>query len=334
MTVLKDDRQLTYETIDRSDLNAVLNTNDVSEYLKISPDGLTARCDAFSFESVRCTFEVVEGIWYYEVTLVTSGVMQIGWATKESKFMNHEGYGIGDDEYSISYDGCRQLIWYNASSTPHKHASWKPGDTLGCLLDLDNLKVTFYLNGSPLPASSCLFKNARFVLLLIQWTVITFHDNRSGFFAAGSFMSFQQATFNFGRSPFKYPPKGVPSFRSFNSAGDLEEDQKVILPKHIRLRQLHSVSLKEDCCSLCCDLKSSIELQPCGHRGFCEKCSLLIETCPLCRVEITLRVTLLDIPDSIDDDEDEWIDIDSPEDNTEADSQEITGIKQQQELIH
>lgn len=36
----------------------MLNTKDVSEYLKISPDGLEARCDAYSFESVRCTYQV------------------------------------------------------------------------------------------------------------------------------------------------------------------------------------------------------------------------------------------------------------------------------------
>ena len=48
-----------------------------------------ARNDASSFESVRCTFCVDVGVWYYEVTLVTDGVMQIGWATKDSKFLNH-----------------------------------------------------------------------------------------------------------------------------------------------------------------------------------------------------------------------------------------------------
>lgn len=212
-TVLKEDRQLTFESVDRRNLNAVLNTNDVSEYLKISPDGLTARCDAFSFESVRCTFEIKDGIWFYEVLLITSGVMQIGWATRESKFMNHEGYGIGDDEYSISYDGCRQLIWFNASSTPHKHPSWKPGDVLGCLIDLTSSRVIFYLNGVPLAPNNSLFKNAR-----------------HGFFAAASFMSFQQASFNFGRSPFRYPPKGI-KYQTFNSSGQLEEEQKLILPK-------------------------------------------------------------------------------------------------------
>jgi hypothetical protein len=48
---------------------------------------------------------VFSGCWYYEVLIVTSGVMQIGWATKNSKFLNHDGYGIGDDEYSQAYDG-------------------------------------------------------------------------------------------------------------------------------------------------------------------------------------------------------------------------------------
>jgi len=38
-----------------------------------------------------------------------------------------EGYGIGDDEFSIAYDGCRQRIWYGAHSQSHKHPCWKPG---------------------------------------------------------------------------------------------------------------------------------------------------------------------------------------------------------------
>lgn len=127
--VLKEGRQFTYEKVNLTNINAMLNSNDVSEYLKISPTGLEvnpcatcgtaheylmlsivanchfrticeryfsvyfgpfqARCDASSFESVRCTFCVDSGVWYYEVTVITSGVMQIGWATKDSKFLNH-----------------------------------------------------------------------------------------------------------------------------------------------------------------------------------------------------------------------------------------------------
>lgn len=109
--------------------------------------------------------------------------MQIGWSTKDSKFLNHEGYGIGDDEYSIAYDGCRQLIWYNASSFPHRHPSWRPGmpstnvllcfvnfnlifvtkgDVLGCLLDLNRELIIFYLNGVSLEPYKHVFKSAKY----------------------------------------------------------------------------------------------------------------------------------------------------------------------------
>jgi hypothetical protein len=199
--------------------------------------------------------------------------MQIGFATKDSKFMNHEGYGIGDDECSIAYDGCRQLIWYNAVSFPHEHNTWKPGDVLGCLLDIKKEEVVFYLNGKPLKAIKHLFVHAS-----------------SGFFAAASFMSFQQATFNFGREPFKYPPRNLHcDLKNFNDAGVLADGEAVVLPRHIKLSQMHSVSLKEDCCSLCCDGTATIELEPCGHKGFCESCALQLENCPLCRSSIVQR---------------------------------------------
>lgn len=82
-------RKYSYEIVDVSNVNVMLNTRDVSEYLKISPDGLEARCDAYLFESVRCTYQVNSGCWYYEVTIITPGVMQIGWATKDSNFLSH-----------------------------------------------------------------------------------------------------------------------------------------------------------------------------------------------------------------------------------------------------
>jgi len=39
-SVVVPDRHLTYETVDLSNVNTMLNCNDVSEYLKISADGL------------------------------------------------------------------------------------------------------------------------------------------------------------------------------------------------------------------------------------------------------------------------------------------------------
>uniref|UniRef100_A0A672TE87 Ring finger and SPRY domain containing 1 n=1 Tax=Strigops habroptila TaxID=2489341 RepID=A0A672TE87_STRHB len=268
---LKGGRQFTYEKVDLTNIRAMLNSNDVSEYLKISPHGLEARCDASSFESVRCTFCVDSGVWYYEVTVITSGVMQIGWATRDSKFLNHEGYGIGDDEYSCAYDGCRQLIWYNARSKPHSHPCWKEGDTIGFLLDLHEKQMIFYLNGNQLPAEKQVFSSAI-----------------SGFFAAASFMSYQQCEFNFGAKPFKYPPSM--KFSTFNDYAFLTAEEKIVLPRHRRLALLKQVSIRENCCTLCCDEVADTELGPCGHSDLCMECALQLETCPLCRQEIQTRV--------------------------------------------
>lgn len=262
------------ENEDLSKINVMLNCNDVSEYLKISPDGLEARCDASSFESVRCTFQVDTGVWYYEVIIVTGGVMQIGWATKDSSFLNHEGYGIGDDEFSIAYDGCRQRIWYDAHSQPHKHPCWEPGDVLGLLLDVDNQTIIFSLNGNRLPPEGDLFICAR-----------------SGFFAAASFMSYQQCEFNFGAKPFVYPPKDY-DFKCFNEFGQLSQDQKMIIPRYQKLAELRNVQVKEDSCTLCFDNQASLQLEPCKHRGFCATCALQLENCPICRQVISNRLDI------------------------------------------
>ncbi|KAA0202559.1 hypothetical protein HAZT_HAZT008824, partial [Hyalella azteca] len=266
-------RPYSYLSVDHTNLNAMLNANDVSEYLKISPDGLQARCDAASFESVRCTHPVYSGAWYYEVTLVTGGVMQIGWATKDSKFLNQEGYGIGDDEFSVAYDGCRKLIWHRAVSASHSHRCWRPGDVLGSLLDLNQRQLIFYLNGLP---------------LLTPITEIFAATQLSGFFAAASFMSFQQCEFNFGRRPFAFPPPGV-NFMSFNDHASLTDVERRILPRHLKLAQLRAISVDEGACSICCDKLAQVVLRPCGHRGFCEECSYVLERCPLCRANIELR---------------------------------------------
>lgn len=267
-------RPYTYEQLDLSGVNVMLNSNDVSEYLKISADGMQARCDASSFESVRCTFQVDAGVWYYEVLIITDGVMQIGWATKDSKFLNHDGCGIGDDEFSMAYDGCRQLIWYQAQSETHTHPCWKPGDVLGLLLDVQNQTLLFYLNGNPLPPYRQLFNHAR-----------------SGFFAAASFMSFQQCEFNFGAKPFRYPPPQ--SFQTFNHYGLLTDEERIILPRQKKLDLLMQVTVKEDSCTLCFDLQANTKLLDCGHQGFCEDCALQLEKCPICRQDIRQCVQVL-----------------------------------------
>ncbi|CAF1570090.1 unnamed protein product, partial [Adineta ricciae] len=268
-----DYRRSSYETLDHQAINVILNDKDVSEYLKIGPDGLEARSDTVSFESVRSTFSVRSDVWYYEVLIVTDGVMQIGWATKQSKFMNNEGYGIGDDQYSIAYDGCRNLIWFGAKSIAHNNPPWKPGDILGCLIDFDRREVIFSLNGRALDPFRKVFSSSSTPII-------------DGFFAAASFMSYQHCRFNFGSSPFRHPPTHVRSFKSFNDYGHLSDNEKLILPRYKKLELLRAIEISEQDCILCVDACANIRLIPCQHTGICEKCSFKLDTCPICRMNI------------------------------------------------
>jgi hypothetical protein len=47
-----------------------------------------ARNDSLTFESVRSTVQVDSGVWFYEITLLTNGIMQIGFAAREASFLN------------------------------------------------------------------------------------------------------------------------------------------------------------------------------------------------------------------------------------------------------
>uniref|UniRef100_A0A182NUG3 RING finger and SPRY domain-containing protein 1 n=1 Tax=Anopheles dirus TaxID=7168 RepID=A0A182NUG3_9DIPT len=280
---LIEGRQYSYEVAEVRNVNVMLNTRDVSEYLKISADGLTARCDAYSFESVRCTYQVTAGCWYYEVLIMTPGVMQIGWATKDSNFLSHEGYGIGDDAYSIAFDGCRKLIWHKAKPMQHNLDVWSGGSVLGCLLDLDAREVIFSLDGVDGEVLTQLFESEGAAT--------------DGFFAAASFMSFQQCRFNFGSTAFVYPPKNR-QFKSFNNHAVLSEQDKIVLPRHLFLEQLRKLSVREDSCTLCFDMKATVRIEPCQHRGFCTNCAALLQFCPMCRAEIVSTVQEETAPDS------------------------------------
>lgn len=95
------------------------------------------------------------------VEIIRFGCVVIRYSSGIFWYAKQEGYGIGDDEYSLAYDGCRNLIWYEAQCSPHPLQQWKPGDVLGCLLDIGNQEAVFSLNGVPLPANRQLFNIAK-----------------------------------------------------------------------------------------------------------------------------------------------------------------------------
>ena len=136
------------------------------------------------------------GAWYYEVTLVSNGVMQIGWADGRFEGSSDMGDGVGDHVHSWAFDGARAQKW-NGDSADYGQ-EWAAGDVVGCYVDTQRDVFRFTLNGTDMgvafegvalgPASS----------------------GGTGLFPALSLEAGEVAQVNVGRAPFKYmPPLGA-----------------------------------------------------------------------------------------------------------------------------
>ncbi len=142
------------------------------------------------------------------------------------------------------------------------------------MIDFDRREVIFSLNGRALDPFRKLFSSSSI---------------SHGYFAAASFMSFQHCRFNFGSIPFRYPPTTVSSFKSFNEHAHLADDEKLILPRYKKLELLRATKINEQDCILCVDDRATIKLKPCQHTGFCERCAIKLDICPICRSDIRER---------------------------------------------
>ncbi|ORX89555.1 SPRY-domain-containing protein [Basidiobolus meristosporus CBS 931.73] len=269
-------------------VNVTLNWLDATPRLKWLPSGLEIRNDNTTFESARGTMCAKEGSWYYEVQLLTAGIMQIGWATKYTAFRPEEGVGVGDDDHSFAFDGRRKLAWSDGYPIPYGAVnSWGEGDVLGALLDMDYGMIRFYLNGVDL--GSAFEFSARQLLKF---------EEEGGFYPAISLTSFQHVNVNFGKEPFRFPP--TQPFRAFNDYGKLPESlhHTSVYPT-VGQEKLTNLPLSEldhreyvNPCSICFDGQAMVTLYPCKHDGLCSLCAILITSCPFCRTPISERVTL------------------------------------------
>ena len=145
-----------------------------------------------SFLSIMANNCVTSGKWCYEVTLLTNGLMQIGFAQMTTIFSRHAG--VGDDATGFAYDGYRKVKWNKDRKDYGK--IWDIGDVVGACIDMDKKTIEFFLNGVPLG--------------------IAFYNIPKGenvaFFPAISLSRGESVLFNFGQRPFKYEYKNYQSF--------------------------------------------------------------------------------------------------------------------------
>ncbi|XP_020257334.1 E3 ubiquitin-protein ligase RKP isoform X2 [Asparagus officinalis] len=138
------------------------------------------------FSSARFNACLWKGKWMYEVTLETSGVQQLGWATISCPFTDRKG--VGDAENSYAFDGRRVSKW-NIDQRAYGQ-SWAVGDVIGCCIDLNTNTISFYRNG---------------VSLGVAFSGIRKMGPGVGYYPAISLSEGERCNLNFGSHPFRYP---------------------------------------------------------------------------------------------------------------------------------
>lgn len=91
--------------------------------------------------------EKAESALYYEVLVVTGGLVQIGWATRAFRPCSETGDGVGDCSESWAYDGSRN-IRLHGTQTDEYGSEWKAGDVIGCRYGMG--RISYFLNGKDL----------------------------------------------------------------------------------------------------------------------------------------------------------------------------------------
>lgn len=114
------------------------------------------------------TTTTTPSVLYYEVTLVTGGLAQIGWAslvgnednatttngTSQGFLPNNDlGDGVGDDASSFAVDGSRGLKFHGGNEWAYP-IRWKEGDRLGCIWNCKNGTISYTLNGQDLGSNT------------------------------------------------------------------------------------------------------------------------------------------------------------------------------------
>ncbi|KAM3582119.1 hypothetical protein VKS41_005548 [Umbelopsis sp. WA50703] len=185
---------------------------------------LEVRNDSWTFETLRATHGTpviteasTDKLFAFEVEPCTDGLIQVGWASQDAQFDPEGGMGVGDDDHSYAFDGCRAQKWHGRWSDERSSygQEWNAGDVITCLLDLDAGKLSYYRNGADMGVA---FEGVP--------------SDRS-WFPAVSVSTSQGCKLYFGSNhdPLRYAPEGYKGMATLtNSSASL-----ILPPPHIKI---------------------------------------------------------------------------------------------------
>ncbi|XP_071958954.1 ATP-dependent RNA helicase DDX1-like [Antedon mediterranea] len=170
-----------------------MNSYDRDPALAIDKEGLLCQSrELKSWHGTRANFGVYKrGKHYFEATVTDEGLCRVGWATSEASL------NLGTDKKGFGYGGTAKKSF--GKQFDDYGETYGIDDTIGCYLDLDEHAMYFSKNGVDLGLA---FELPKIMRNLVYFPAVVLKN--------------AEMNFNFGDSPFKYPP--CSSFTGMNKA--------------------------------------------------------------------------------------------------------------------
>ncbi|KAI9279066.1 hypothetical protein BY458DRAFT_532214 [Sporodiniella umbellata] len=175
------------------------------------------------------------GLWYYEVLLLTNGVVHIGWASVEFQHLSYQPYKNG-----FTFDTHRgTLLTPDTTSYTDKNVLCQAGDIIGTLLNLKKGLCTFFVHGEMIEIYGKIGSDRVFPIIGLG--------------------GHQHAVVNCGTSTWFYTQSS--RIQPINKAY-----RKTV-------QSQYSKNLEDDSmCILCYSEPKGATISPCFHNEFCSLC--------------------------------------------------------------
>jgi hypothetical protein len=180
-TIAEETPHRSNDVIDELSLNMIAVAGDV----QIIGSRIRAIAHFPTVKLAGISLDKMTGRWFYECTLLSDGLLQIGWASPLFRCDPSCGQGTGDHVNSWAFDGLRSKKWNVSCESYGKR--WRQGDVIGVLVDMDLLEMRYFINGEDLGAA------------FVNFTT-------SELFPALSLNVRQAIRVNFGQYKFVHPP--------------------------------------------------------------------------------------------------------------------------------
>eukprot|EP01118_Nematostelium_gracile_P009876 TRINITY_DN3344_c0_g2_i1.p1 TRINITY_DN3344_c0_g2~~TRINITY_DN3344_c0_g2_i1.p1 ORF type:complete len:505 (+),score=156.68 TRINITY_DN3344_c0_g2_i1:331-1845(+) len=156
-----------------------------------------------TFAWAKGNVKVSAGKWYFEVRIVTTGQIQVGWCTHSYNPKTNTG-----DAWTV--DGYKQhKIRNNGAGNPYGEI-WNNGDIIGCSLDIEGKTIQFSKNGKDMG--------------------VAFADVNTGGAKLTPIVGVTKRVrclFNFGKDPFGFPQDSFHMLHSHLTEKELEQLAKL-----------------------------------------------------------------------------------------------------------